>query len=55
MMGPCVEADGGCVATYHHHLGAARQEVYKPVAEGGVQSQGPEFSDELGGHYGVER
>ena len=23
--------------------------------EGGVQSQGPEFNDELGGHYGVER
>jgi hypothetical protein len=28
----------------------AHQEVQDPVAEGGVQSQGPE----LGGHYGVE-
>ena len=24
---------GGCVATYPHHLGAARQEVQDPVAE----------------------
>ena len=27
---------GRCVATYAHHLGAARQEVQDPVAEGGV-------------------
>jgi hypothetical protein len=32
----------------------ARQEVQDPVAQGGVQTQGPELSDELGGHYGVE-
>ena len=25
-----------------------------PVVEGGVQSQGPELGDELGGDYGVE-
>ena len=28
--------------------------IFKVTPEGGVQSQGPEFSDELGGHYGVE-
>ena len=28
--------------------------VQDPVAEGCVQSQVPELSDELGGHYGVE-
>ena len=27
---------GRCGATYPHHLGAARQEVQDPVAEGGV-------------------
>jgi hypothetical protein len=46
---------GGFVVAYPHHLGAARQEVQDPVADGGVQSQGPELSDELGGHCGVER
>ena len=46
---------GGCVVAYRRHLGVASQEVQDPVAEGGVQSQGPELSDELGGHYGVER
>ena len=34
---------------------AASREVQDPVAEGGVQSQGPELCDELGGDYGVER
>ena len=29
-------------------------DVLDPVAEGGVQSQGPELSDELRGVYGVE-
>ena len=39
---PCVEDQhGGCVVTYPYHLGAARQEVQDPVAEGGVSSQGP--------------
>ena len=36
------------------HLGSAYQEVQAPIAQGGVQTQGPELSDELGGHYGVE-
>ena len=27
---------GRCVVTYPYHLGAARQEVQDPVAEGGV-------------------
>ena len=35
--GPCVEDQRGrCVVTYPCHLGAARQEVQDPVAEGGV-------------------
>jgi hypothetical protein len=34
--------------------GAARHEVPDPVAQGGVQTQGPELNDELGGSYGVE-
>ena len=34
--------------------GAAHQEVQDPVAHGGVQTQGPELNDELGGYYGVE-
>ena len=34
---------GGNVVAYPHHLGAARQEVQYPVAQGG-----------LGGHYGVK-
>ena len=34
-------------------LGAARQEVQAPVAQGGVQTQGPKLNDELGGYYGV--
>jgi hypothetical protein len=36
------------------HLGAARQEVQDSVAQGGVQTQGPELNDELAGYYGVE-
>ena len=34
--------------------GAARQEVQYPVAQGGVEIQGLELDDELGGYYGVE-
>ena len=34
--------------------GAVRQEVQDPVAQGGVQTQGLELNDELGGCYGVE-
>jgi hypothetical protein len=29
-------------------------EVQDPVAQDGVQTQGPELNDELGGYYGVE-
>jgi hypothetical protein len=37
LRGPCVEDQRGeCIVTYPHHLGAARQEVQDPVAEGDV-------------------
>ena len=56
LRGPLVVGQrGGCVVAYPHYLGAARQEVQYPVAEGVFQSQGPSLIDELGGHYGVER
>ena len=45
---------GGDVVPYPHHLGAAHQEVQYPVAQGGVETQGLELDDELGGHYGVK-
>jgi hypothetical protein len=32
----------------------ARQEVQYPVAQGGVETQGLELDDKLGGYYGVE-
>ena len=55
LWGPCVEDQHsrGSVS-YLHHLAAARQEVQDPVAQGGVQTQGPELNDELGRYYGVE-
>jgi hypothetical protein len=31
------------------------QEVQDPVAEGGVQTQGPKLGDKLGGDNGAER
>ena len=34
--------------------GLARQEVQDPVAQGGVQTEGLELNDKLGGYYGVE-
>ena len=37
---------GGCVVTYPYHL-AAPQGVQDPVAEGGIQSQGPQLIDAL--------
>ena len=41
MWGPSVEEQqSGEVVAYLHHLGAARQEVQDPVAQGGVQTQG---------------
>jgi hypothetical protein len=49
---PCVEDQcGRSVVPYLNYLGSARQEVQDPVAQGGVQNQGPELSDE---HSGVE-
>ena len=41
LWGPSVEDQrGGYVVAYPHHLGAARQEVQYPVAQGGVETQG---------------
>ena len=55
MVGPPVEDQpGGGVVAYFHHLVSTCQEVLEPVAQGRVQTQGPELSDELGGHCGVE-
>jgi hypothetical protein len=55
LRGPPVEGQrGGCVVVYPHHLGAVHQDIQDLFAEGGVQSQVPWLSDELGGHYGVE-
>ena len=45
---------GRCVFAYPHRLGAARQEVQDPVAEGGVQTQSPKLGDKLGGDNSVE-
>jgi hypothetical protein len=42
------------VVSYLYHLGAARQEVQDPAAQGVVQTQGLELNDELGAYYGVE-
>ena len=42
------------VKVYLHHLGGARQEVQDPFSQGGVQTQGPELNEELGGYYGDE-
>ena len=55
LWGPCVEdQQSGGVVSYLHHLGVARQEVQDPISEGGVQTQGLELNDELGGYYGIE-
>ena len=44
--GPRVEdQQSGGVVSYRHHLGAARQEVQDPVAQGGVQTQGHKLND----------
>jgi hypothetical protein len=55
LWGPRVEdqCNGGMVA-YLHHLASTHQEVQDPVTQEGVQTQGPELSDELGGHYGFK-
>ena len=44
----------GDVASYPHHLGAACQKVQDSVAQGGVETQGLELSDEFGGYYSVK-
>ena len=50
LWGPSVEDQrSGDVVSYLHHLGAACQEGQDPVAQGGVQTQGLELNDELGG------
>ena len=55
LWGPFVEhQQSGGVVSYLHQLGAARQEVQDPVTQGGVQTQGHELTDKLGGYYGVE-
>jgi hypothetical protein len=55
LWGPSVEDQwGGDVVTYPHHLGAARQEVQYPVAQGRVETQGLRLDDEFGGYYGVK-
>jgi hypothetical protein len=36
------------------YLGLTRQELQDPVTQGGVQTQGSDLSDELGGLYGAE-
>ena len=37
LRGPSVKDERGrCIVAYSYHLGAARQEVQDPVAEGGV-------------------
>ena len=55
LWGPSVEdQQGEDVVSYPHHLGAARQEVQDPVAQGGVEIQGLELNDEFGGYYGVK-
>jgi hypothetical protein len=53
--GPHIEDQcGGGFVAYVHHLGLACQDVQDPITQGGVPTSGPELSDELGGHYGVE-
>jgi hypothetical protein len=42
------------VVSFLHHVGVAHQKVQDPVAQGRVQTQGPELDDMLGGYYGVE-
>ena len=47
LWGPRVEGQrGGDVVSYAHHLGASRQKVQDPVAQGGVETQGLQLNDE---------
>ena len=54
LRGPSVEdqQSGNCFLP--SYLGVARQKVLNPIAQGGVETQGLQLNDELGGYYGVE-
>jgi hypothetical protein len=55
LWGPSVDdQQSGDVVSYLHHLGAARQEVQDPIAQGGVETQGLELNVELGEYYGAK-
>jgi hypothetical protein len=55
LWGPSVEDQrSGDVVSYLQHLGAARQKVQDPVAQGRVETQALKLIDELGWCYGVE-
>jgi hypothetical protein len=53
-MHPCGDQQSVDVLSYLHHLGAARQKIQDPIAQGEVETQGLKLNDELGGYYGVE-
>jgi hypothetical protein len=55
LLGPSAEDQrSGDDVSYLHYLGAARQEVQDPTAQGMVETQGLKHNDELGGYYGVD-
>ena len=55
LCGPSIEDQlGGDVVSYPHHLGASRQKVQDPVAQGRVETQILKLNDQLEGYYGVE-
>ena len=45
----------GDVVSYLYHLGAARQKVQDPVAQGRVKTQVLKLNDEFGGYYDVNK
>ena len=55
LWGPSVEGQrSGDVVSYLRLMGAARQKVQDPVAQGRVETQSLKLNDQLGGYYGVE-
>ena len=55
LWGPSVEGQrSGDVVSYLHHLGVACQKVQDPITQDGVEIQGLQLDNELGGYYGVE-
>ena len=44
LYGPCVEDQRSGVVSYLHRLGVSRQEFQDPVAQGEVQTHGPELN-----------